>query len=256
MVFSAKEAEFYRAHLNLAQVGRTGQEKLKTAKVLLVGLGGLGSPAATYLAAAGIGTIGLIDHDTVSISNLHRQILHNMEDLGRWKVDSAKDKLSKLNPFIEIQTYTEKLSPKNALTLFGKYDLILDGSDNFQTRYLVNDTCIALKKPFIHGSVHSFEGSVTFFDPAAGPCYRCLHKEPPQQDDCGCAETGILGVLPGIIGQLQACEAIKFFLKRGISLQGRLLHYNALHQNFREIALKKDPSCSHEGIPVNIGCAD
>lgn len=243
---TAKESQFYLGHINIPQVGEPGQFRLKSAKVLLIGAGGLGSPAAYYLAAAGIGTLGIMDYDRVEISNLHRQILHNTEDLGRLKVDSAKEKLSKLNPWIEIPTYPKKLTQTNAKQLFEKYDLIVDGSDNFPTRYLINDTCILLKKPFVHGSIHQFEGMVTLFNPGQGPCYRCLHPQPPAKEDSpSCSEAGVFGLLPGIIGQLEASEAVNFFLNQGVSLQGRLLYYNALKQTFTEIKLRKDPHCPH-----------
>ena len=240
----------YLRHLLLPEVGEEGQLKLLNAKVLIVGAGGLGSPAAFYLAAAGVGTIGIIDFDVVDESNLQRQILHTTDRIGQPKTASAKQSLLALNPDIEVQTYPVKLTDKNAEGIFKNYDIIVDGSDNFPTRYLVNDTCVLLRKPNVHGSVFQFEGQVSIFWPGAagdscGPCYRCLYPEPPPPGLApSCAEAGVMGVVPGIIGMLQATEAIKIILGKGDLLAGRLLCYNGLKSEFKELKLKQDPNCS------------
>ncbi len=221
-----------------------GQRKLKAAKVLCIGAGGLGSPAAMYLAAAGVGTLGLVDFDVVDFSNLQRQILHGTPDVGRSKLASAKDRLGALNPEIAIETYEVALSSQNALKLFEPYDVIVDGTDNFPTRYLVNDACVLLGKPNAYGSIFRFEGQASVFAAKEGPCYRCLYPEPPPPGLVpSCAEGGVLGVLPGIIGTIQATETIKLIIGAGEPLIGRFLIFDALRMRFRELKLRKDPDC-------------
>src|SRR5205807_1626514 len=238
------EVKRYSRHLIMPEVGGEGQRKLKAAKVLCIGAGGLGSPVAMYLAAAGVGTIGLVDFDVVDFSNLQRQILHTTPDVGRSKLASAKDRLQALNPEIAIETYETALSSKNALDLFAPYDVIVDGTDNFPTRYLVNDACVLLGKPNAYGSIFRFEGQASVFGLKTGPCYRCLYPEPPPPGLVpSCAEGGVLGVLPGIIGTIQAMETIKLILKIGEPLVGRFLIFDALRMKFRELKLKKDPDC-------------
>jgi len=244
---SKEERTQYRRHLNMPEVGEEGQKKLLQSKVLIVGVGGLGSPAAYYLAAAGVGTLGIIDFDRVDRSNLQRQILYTANQVGELKVDSAKKTLEKFNPLLKIQTYSEKLTNQNADKIFENYDLIIDGSDNFETRYVINDAAFLLKKPYVHGSVYRFEGEVTVFYPGKGPCYRCLYPElPPPEIAPSCAEAGVLGVLPGIIGILQATEAIKIILGKGNLLVGRTLSFNALQGKFYEMEtmnILKCPLC-------------
>jgi sulfur-carrier protein adenylyltransferase/sulfurtransferase len=241
---SDDEVKRYSRHLVMPEVGVDGQRKLKAAKVLCVGAGGLGSPAALYLAAAGIGTIGLVDFDQVDFSNLQRQILHATPDVGRPKLESARDRLHSLNPEITIHTHEMVLSSKNALDVFRPYDVILDGTDNFPTRYLVNDACVLLGKPNAYGSIFRFEGQASVFAAKDGPCYRCLYPEPPPPGLIpSCAEGGVLGVLPGVIGTIQATETIKLILGVGEPLVGRFLIYDALRMRFREIGLRKDPDC-------------
>src|SRR2546428_8966611 len=232
----------YDRHLLLPQVGVEGQRKLKAASVLLIGAGGLGSPAALYLAAAGVGRIGIVDFDVVDYSNLQRQVIHSTPDVGRSKRASAKDRLLALNPHITIDTYETALSSKNALDLFKPYDVILDGTDNFPTRYLVNDACVILGKPNVYGSIFRFEGQLTVFYAKEGPCYRCLFPEPPPPGLVpSCAEGGVLGILPGTIGTLQATEAIKLILGIGKPLIGRMILYDALDMSFDSIKLRKNP---------------
>ncbi len=234
----------YSRHLLLPEVGVEGQRRLKGARVLLIGAGGLGSPAALYLAAAGVGTIGLVEFDLVDVTNLQRQILHGTAALGRPKLASAVERLHDLNPHVRVEPVAERLSSANALDILGRYDLVVDGSDNFPTRYLVNDACVLLGKPLVYGSIFRFEGQVSVFDAKRGPCYRCLYSEPPPPGLVpSCAEGGVLGVLPGIIGSLQALEAIKLLLGVGDSLVGRLVLFDALRLRFRELALRKDPDC-------------
>ena len=241
---SNDEIKRYSRHLIMPEVGIDGQRKLKASKVLCIGAGGLGSPAAMYLAAAGIGTLGLVDFDVVDFSNLQRQILHGTPDVGRSKLASAKDRLSALNPEIAIETYEVALSSQNALKLFEPYDVIVDGTDNFPTRYLVNDACVLLGKPNAYGSIFRFEGQASVFATKAGPCYRCLYPEPPPPGLVpSCAEGGVLGVLPGIIGTIQATEAIKLIIGVGEPLIGRFLIFDALRMRFRELKLRKDPDC-------------
>lgn len=234
----------YSRHLLLPEVGIEGQRKLKAARVLLIGAGGLGSPAALYLAAAGVGTLGLAEFDLVDVTNLQRQILHGTSQLGRPKLDSARLRLRDLNPHVQVEPVPARLTSANALAVLQGYDVVVDGSDNFPTRYLVNDACVLLGKPLVYGSIFRFEGQVSLFDAARGPCYRCLYSEPPPPGLVpSCAEGGVLGVLPGVIGSLQALEAIKLVLGVGESLVGRLVLFDALRLRFRELALRKDPDC-------------
>ena len=241
---SPDEVRRYSRHLILPEVGMDGQRALKAAKVLCIGAGGLGSPAAMYLAAAGVGTIGLVDFDVVDLSNLQRQLLHGTPDVGRSKLASARDRLVALNPHVHVETYEVALSSANALDLFRPYDVILDGTDNFPTRYLVNDACVLLGKPNAYGSIFRFEGQASVFATAGGPCYRCLYPEPPPPGLVpSCAEAGVLGVLPGIIGTIQATEAIKLIIGAGEPLIGRFLIFDALRMRFRELKLRRDPEC-------------
>ncbi len=234
----------YHRHLLLPEVGEEGQQRLLDAKVLLLGAGGLGSPAAIYLAAAGVGTIGVIDMDVVDSSNLQRQILHTMDRVGMRKVDSAKAALEALNPDVTVRTYDTRLGADNVLDIFDGYDVIVDGTDNFPTRYLVNDASLLKRIPVVHGSIFRFEGQVTVFSPYVGPCYRCMIPEPPPPELApSCAEAGVLGVLPGIVGSIQAVEAIKVILGLGDPLVGRLLTYDALGQSFRSFNVRRDPAC-------------
>ena len=247
---SAEERARYSRHLLVPEVGEAGQLKLLSSRVLIVGAGGLGSPAAFYLAAAGVGKLGLIDDDVVDRSNLQRQILHTDDRVGQPKVDSAKKTLLALNPGITVETYAERLRRDNVEDLFRRYDVIVDGSDNFATRYLVNDACVKLGLPNVHGSIFRFEGQVSVFWPArSGPCYRCLFPEPPPAGVApSCAEAGVLGVLPGVIGTLEAIEAIKLLLGIGTPLMGRLLVYDALEQRFVDLELRKGPNCPVCGV--------
>ena len=241
---TAEELQRYARHLALPQVGREGQQRLKAARVLLVGVGGLGSPAALYLAAAGVGTLGLVDHDVVEHSNLQRQIIHATSDVGRPKLASAAARLADVNPAVRIEPHETRLTSANALDLLADYDVIVDGSDNFATRYLVNDACVLLGKPDVYGSIYRFEGQAAVFWAARGPCYRCLYRDPPPPELVpSCAEGGVLGVLPGIVGSIQAAEAIKLMLGAGEPLIGRLLLCDALRMSFRALTLDKDPAC-------------
>ncbi|WP_263355911.1 molybdopterin-synthase adenylyltransferase MoeB [Acidicapsa ligni] len=234
----------YSRHLILPEVGMEGQQRLKAAKVLCVGTGGLGSPLALYLAAAGIGTLGVIDFDVVDYSNLQRQIIHSTKDVGRKKVDSAQEKLNALNPALNVVKHDTMLTSANALEIFAQYDIIADGTDNFQTRYLVNDACVLLNKPNAYGSIFRFEGQASVFATKDGPCYRCLYPEPPPPGLVpSCAEGGVLGILPGMIGTIQATEVIKLILGKGEPLIGRLLLVDALTMRFRELKLRKNPDC-------------
>jgi sulfur-carrier protein adenylyltransferase/sulfurtransferase len=234
----------YQRHLLLPEVGETGQLQLLDAKVLMLGAGGLGSPAALYLAAAGVGTIGIIDMDVVDASNLQRQILHNTDRIGERKVDSAKKTLTLINPDVNVVTYDVRLGADNILDIIDGYDVIVDGTDNFPTRYLVNDASLLKRIPVVHGSIFRFEGQATVFNPYEGPCYRCMIPEPPPAELApSCAEAGVLGVLPGIVGSIQAVEAIKIILGVGETLQGRLLAYDALEQSFRTFKVHRDPHC-------------
>ena len=234
----------YSRHLILPEVGMEGQQRLKAAKVLCVGTGGLGSPLALYLAAAGIGTLGLIDFDVVDASNLQRQIIHSTKDIGRKKIDSAQEKLNALNPALNVVKHDTMLTSANALEIFAQYDIIADGTDNFQTRYLVNDACVLLNKPKAYGSIFRFEGQASVFATEEGPCYRCLYPEPPPPGLVpSCAEGGVLGILPGLVGVIQATEVIKLILGKGEPLIGRLLLVDALTMRFRELKLRKNPDC-------------
>jgi sulfur-carrier protein adenylyltransferase/sulfurtransferase len=241
---SHEELLRYSRHLTLPDVGLAGQSKLGAARVLLVGAGGLGSPAALYLAAAGVGTLGIVDFDLVDRSNLQRQILHGTSDIGNAKTESARARLGDVNPHVRVEPFSVRLTSANALEMVGKFDLVIDGSDNFPTRYLVNDACLLLGKPNVYGSVFRFDGQVSVFDATRGPCYRCLFAEPPPPDLVpSCAEGGVLGVLPGIVGSLQALEAIKLIVGFGQPLVGRLLMFDGRRLQFRELALEKDPDC-------------
>lgn len=234
----------YSRHLIMPEVGVEGQKKLKAGKVLLIGTGGLGSPAALYLASAGVGTLGLVDFDDVDFSNLQRQIIHSTKSVGKPKVDSAKERLLEINPNVNIITYNEMFTKDNALRIIKDYEIVLDGTDNFQTRYLVNDACVFTKKPFVYGSIFRFDGQATVFYPGKGPCYRCLFAEPPPPGMVpSCAEGGVLGILPGVIGVIQATEVIKLLLGKGDLLIGRLMLYDALKMSFREVKFRRNPKC-------------
>jgi sulfur-carrier protein adenylyltransferase/sulfurtransferase len=243
-VMTEAQAKRYSRHLLIPEVGEAGQFKLLDSRVLLIGAGGLGSPAAYYLAAAGVGTLGIIDADVVDESNLQRQILHNTKRVGQYKAESARETIEALNPDIKVVTYIERLDESNVRRIIADYDVILDGTDNFPTRYLLNDAAILENKPVVHGSVFRFEGQLTVFKPHEGPCYRCLYPEPPPPALApSCAEAGVLGVLPGIIGLLQATETIKLLLGIGDPLVGRLMTYDALVGEFNELRLFRDPKC-------------
>ena len=242
---SKEEILRYSRHLIMPEVGMDGQLKLARAKVLMIGAGGLGAPLGLYLAAAGVGRLGIVDFDVVDLTNLQRQVTFSTSDVGRPKLDAAKDRLAGLNPKIQIDTHATRLTSQNALELFRDYDIIVDGTDNFPTRYLVNDACVLLGKPNVYGSIFRFEGQATVFNYPGGPCYRCLYPEPPPPGLVpSCAEGGVLGVLPGIIGSIQAMETIKLILGTGQPLVGRLLLFDALAMNFRELRLRKNPACS------------
>ena len=234
----------YSRHLIMPEVGMEGQQKLKAAKVLCIGTGGLGSPLALYLTAAGVGTIGLVDFDVVDFTNLQRQIIHFTQDVGRSKLDSAKEKLASVNPFVNVRTFNTKLSSANALEILRDFDIVIDGTDNFPTRFLVNDACVFTGKPNVYGSIFRFEGQASVFAAKDGPCYRCLYPEPPPPGLVpSCAEGGVLGILPGLVGLIQATEAIKLILGSGDPLIGRLLLVDALGMRFRELKLRKNPDC-------------
>ena len=243
--FSTEELQRYSRHLIMSEVKAEGQRRLKAARVLCIGAGGLGSPAALYLAAAGVGTIGIVDFDEVDLSNLQRQILHGTKDIGRRKLESARERLRDINPEIEIELHQCRFSSENASQIVSEYDIVVDGSDNFATRYLSNDVCVFERKPNVYGSVFRFEGQTTVFAPhLGGPCYRCLFPEPPPPESVpNCAQAGVLGVLPGIIGMLQAIETIKLIVGIGDPLVGRLLHFDALKVKFRELNLRRDAQC-------------
>jgi len=244
MELNNDEIRRYSRHLILPDVGLAGQEKIKAASVLCIGAGGLGSPLALYLAAAGVGKIGIVDYDVVDETNLQRQIMHTTSDVGRPKLESAKESITEINPNVIVETYPVRLSSDNALKLLKDYDVIVDGTDNFPTRYLVNDACVLLGKPNVYGSIFRFDGQVTVFDSKRGPCYRCLYPTPPPPGLVpSCAEGGVLGVLPGIIGTLQALETIKLILGEGEPLIGRLVLFDALKFKFREFTLKKNSEC-------------
>ena len=244
MSLDQQEITRYSRHLVLEEVGMEGQEKLKASSALVVGAGGLGSPVTMYLAAAGIGRLGLVDFDQIDFSNLQRQILYGTSDVGKLKLDVAADRLEELNPHVVVERHPLRLSSENALEILAGYDVILDGTDNFATRYLINDACVLLGKPNVYGSILRFEGQASVFWAEKGPCYRCLFPDPPPAGAVpSCAEGGVLGVLPGIIGSIQAMEAIKLLLGQGDSLLGRLLAFDALEMSFRQLKLRKDPNC-------------
>ncbi len=242
--FNAEELIRYSRHFSLPEFGTAGQVRLKQARVLLVGAGGLGSPAALYLAAAGVGTLGLAEFDQVDLSNLQRQVLHGTRDVGRPKLDSAVDRLADINPNVSLEPIAQKLDSTNAMEVVGRYDLVVDGSDNFPTRYLINDACVIAGKPLVYGAILRFDGQASVFFPPEGPCYRCLYPEPPPPDLVpSCAEGGVLGVLPGIVGSIQALETVKLITGIGQTLQGRLVVFDALRLRFRELSISRDPEC-------------
>ena len=244
VTLSNEEVLRYSRHLIMPEVGMEGQLKLKAAKVLCIGAGGLGSPLALYLGAAGVGTLGVVDFDVVDFTNLQRQIIHSTSDVGRKKLESAAEKIKAINPFVTIRPFDTKLTSENALRLFRDFDIIVDGTDNFPTRYLVNDACVLTGKPNVYGSIFRFEGQVSVFATKEGPCYRCLYPEPPPPGLVpSCAEGGVLGILPGLVGVMQATEAIKLILGKGEPLIGRLLLVDALGMRFRELKLRKNPDC-------------
>jgi len=239
------EIERYGRHLSIPEVGVRGQARLRRARVLIIGAGGLGSPAGLYLAAAGVGRLGIVDHDTVEISNLQRQILHDTASVGRSKLESARERLEAINPHVEIETFETRLEASNALDILEGFDVVVDGSDNFPTRYLVNDACVLLGIPFAYGAILRFEGQASLFGAPGGPCYRCLFREPPPAGLVpSCAEAGVLGVLPGIVGAIQATEALKWILGAGDPLAGRLLLIDALRMEFRSLDIPADPECA------------
>lgn len=244
IALSNEEVMRYSRHLILPEVGMEGQLKLKKAKIILIGAGGLGAPLGLYLAAVGVGRVGIVDFDVVDLSNLQRQVIHGTGDLGRKKLDSAADKMLDINPHLQIEKYDVALTSENALEILRDYDIVIDGTDNFLTRYLVNDACVLLKKPNIYGSIYRFEGQATVFAYEDGPCYRCLYPEPPPPGLVpSCAEGGVLGILPGMIGIIQATEAVKIILGEGTTLKGRLLLYDAMNMAFRELKLRRDTAC-------------
>ena len=242
---SVDEVKRYSRHLIIPDVGMAGQKRLKNAKVLVVGAGGLGSPALLYLAAAGVGTLGIVDFDTVDESNLQRQIIHGVSDIGRSKAESARDSITEVNPYVNVILHKERLDSSNAMEIFAPYDLIVDGTDNFATRYLVNDACVLLHKPYVWGSIYRFDGQASVFWADYGPCYRCLYPEPPPPGMVpSCAEGGVLGVLCASIGSIQVNEAIKLITGIGEPLAGRLMIYDALEMSYRTVRVKKDPECA------------
>ena len=244
MSLDKEELIHYSRHLLLSEIGREGQEKLKSAKVLLIGAGGLGCPAAVYLGAAGVGTLGIIDFDKVDVSNLHRQIAFHKSDVGRYKAEVLRERIEANNPYVSVKIYKERFSLENSQTLFDEYDIIVDGCDNFSTRYLSNDAAFFAGKPLVYGAIHKFQGQASVFNLNSGPCYRCLFPEPPEADAVpNCAEAGVLGVLPGIIGTIQATEAVKLIIGSEGSLSGRFLTYDAMQMSFKEFKLGKNPSC-------------
>src|SRR5438105_7959669 len=244
VTLSPSEVARYSRHLIMPEVGMDGQKRLKAASILLIGAGGLGSPLGLYLAAAGIGRIGLVDFDVVDFSNLQRQVLHGTPDVGRLKLHSARDRLKAINPEVRLDLYETRLTSVNALSIFEPYDIIIDGTDNFPTRYLVNDACVLLGKPNVYGSIFRSDGQASVFFPPHGPCYRCLYPEPPPPGEVpSCAEGGVLGILPGLVGCIQATEAIKLIIGKGEPLIGRLILYDALAMTFREFKVRRNPKC-------------
>src|SRR5947199_1031298 len=244
MALTQEEILRYSRHLIMPEVGFDGQEKLKNASILLIGCGGLGSPLSMYLSAAGVGHLGLVDFDVTDFTNLQRQVAFGTSDVGRPKVEATQDRIASINPHVKVTPYRAKLSSENVVDIFKEYDIIIDGTDNFPTRYLVNDACVFLKKPNVYGSIFRFEGQATVFWAEKGPCYRCLYPEPPPPGLVpSCAEGGVLGILPGTIGLIQATEAVKLILGKGRTLVGRLLLYDALEMKFRELKLRKNPKC-------------
>ena len=242
-MLAPEDIQRYHRHLIIPEVGSMGQRKLKAAKVLLIGAGGLGSPASLYLAAAGVGTLGLVDFDVVDVSNLQRQILHSTSWIGKSKIESGKSRIGDLNPLVEVIGHEEPLTSENAIRVFEPYDIIVNGCDNFPTRYLANDAAVLLNKPLVDGSIFRFEGQATVYMPGKG-CYRCLYPAPPPPGAVpSCAEAGVLGVLPGMIGVIQAIEVVKLILGIGETLQGRLLLFDALEMKFREVRVRRDPEC-------------
>ncbi|MGH8992298.1 MAG: molybdopterin-synthase adenylyltransferase MoeB [Acidimicrobiia bacterium] len=257
LTLTAEQHRRYHRHTLLPEMGEEGQQKLLGSKVLILGAGGLGSPAAMYLAAAGVGTIGIVDMDAVDESNLQRQLLHTVDRVGERKVDSAKKTLAALNPDVSVVPYDVRLAADNVLEIIDGYDVIVDGTDNFPTRYLVNDASLLVEIPVVHGSIHRFEGQVSVFSPYKGPCYRCLVPEPPPPEMApSCAEAGVVGVLPGIVGSIQALETMKVLLGLGDPLIGRLVSYDALEQSFRTFKLHRDPACPACGVRATIRIAD
>jgi adenylyltransferase/sulfurtransferase len=241
---TSQEVARYSRHLIMPEVALEGQKRLKAARILLIGAGGLGSPLGLYLAAAGVGRIGIVDFDVVDFSNLQRQVLHGTPDVGRPKLQSARERLQAINPEVQVDLYETRLSSTNALGILEPYDIVIDGTDNFPTRYLVNDACVLLKKPNVYGSIFRFDGQASVFHPPHGPCYRCLYPEPPPPGEVpSCAEGGVLGILPGLIGCIQATEAVKLLLGKGSSLVGRLLLYDALQMTFQEFKVRRNPRC-------------
>jgi adenylyltransferase/sulfurtransferase len=252
--FRPEQYERYRRHLNLAEVGPEGQAKLLAARVAVVGAGGLGCPAALYLCAAGVGTLGLIDADVVDVSNLQRQVLYGADDVGRPKVDVARERLLAQNPDLRVETHAVRLTAANAEDVLRPYDVVVDGSDNFPTRYLVNDACVRLGKPAVYGAILRFEGQASVFDARRGPCYRCLFPEPPPPGSVpSCAEAGVLGVLPGLVAMIQATETLKLLIGVGEPLLGRFVHYDALELRFSEFRFAKDPACPACGAQPSLG---
>ena len=250
---SKEQIERYSRHIILPDVGGKGQTKLLSSRILLLGMGGLGSPAALYLAAAGVGTLGLVDFDTVELSNLQRQVIHTTDDLGKTKVQSAKETIRAINPDVNVQEHGERLSVDNVLEIISDYDLVVDGTDNFPTRFLLNDACVMKRKPIVYGAIFRFEGQVSVFAPDQGPCYRCLIPHlPPPGSVPRCQEAGVLGILPGIIGTLQATEAIKLIIGVGKPLIGRLLLFDALDMEMQEMKLRKNPKCPACGEDSNL----
>lgn len=245
MALTRQQIERYSRHIVLPEIGGLGQERLLNARVLVVGAGGLGSPAALYLAAAGVGTIGLVDSDAVELSNLQRQIIHSTSDVGQPKTESARRRLEALNPDVQVVAHTERLTSGNIMGLLDSYDFVVDGSDNFATRYLVNDACFLAGKPLSHGAIFRFEGQATTIIPGQGPCYRCLYPEPPPAGLVpSCQQAGVLGAVAGVIGSVQASEAVKWILGSGTLLVGRLLLYDAFHATFREVRIERDRGCA------------